>query len=136
MIDITRIDEIDEMRARALREASGLGPWEQCNQAQREIYLGQARTVRYADEAAGLPAAATRNRGRIMTRDELIEAEGKRRCINAGLGLDHLCCQDRRFRHDNMTPYWQHLAREVKSEIERIEAMGFTVQPSADAAAS
>jgi hypothetical protein len=65
-----------------------------------------------------------------MSREELVEREAKRRCIRDDYTLDYLACQDRRYRHDNMTPYWKaEYARHVECEIKRLEEAGFTVSP-------
>lgn len=63
-----------------------------------------------------------------VSREALIEAEARRRCIEAEYSLDRLACQDRRFRHDDRRLWWQaEYVPAIRREIERLEKAGFTV---------
>ncbi len=62
----------------------------------------------------------------------LIEAEAKRRCLDAGPSLEYLACQDRRFAHDDRRPWWQAMfVGQIKGEIERLEKAGLIVSAPA-----
>ncbi len=62
----------------------------------------------------------------------LIEAEAKRRCLDAGPSLEYLACQDLRFAHDDRRPWWQAMfVGQIKGEIERLEKAGLIVSAPA-----
>lgn len=67
----------------------------------------------------------------------LVEAEAKRRCIDAGYSLDRMAREDRRFRHDDTRPWWKaNYVYGITADIERLRKAGFVVLPAAAEEAS
>lgn len=68
----------------------------------------------------------------LAERRPLIEAEAKRRCVEAGYSLDYMACQDKRFRHDDRRPWWEaRFFHQIENEIVQIEKAGFVVRLAA-----
>ena len=66
----------------------------------------------------------------MITRRELIEKEAQRLCLASGYTLDRSASDDRRFRHDDMRPWWDAMfSHRVAHDIEKLEHAGFTVLP-------
>jgi hypothetical protein len=69
----------------------------------------------------------------MLTEDELLEREAKRRCLAAGVPLSQPAGDDRRYRHDDMRPWWQaQYVPKLKRQIEELRDAGFEVTPRND----
>jgi hypothetical protein len=66
----------------------------------------------------------------MLTEDELLEREAKQRCLAAGVSLSQPAGDDRRYRHDDVRPWWQaeYMPR-LKRQIEELRDAGFNVTP-------
>jgi hypothetical protein len=67
---------------------------------------------------------------RVVTLEDLIEKEARRRCLAAGYPLERRANEDRKFDVNNTQPYWKaYYASQVQQEIERLEQAGFEILP-------
>lgn len=63
-----------------------------------------------------------------MTRSQLIEAEARRRTRIGGFDPEMLASQLSSFEGQNI-PIWRVYAHQIETEIARLEAAGFVVEP-------